>query len=379
MKLTNFFKKSLASLVMMAMSTQLFSAPEFDKNSKIRVIDFWRINKVLDEQKTIAAFDGGWSYFEDQDLVVGSYDDTWFQAYKMSTRELLWSVNIGSSISVQAVVLNKKLLVATESGEIYCFDLKDGKVIWRQALGNESIRRDLVAIPEKNSIIVYPTSEKIVMIDDDGKVKWRRDLKGAGGLQLDRMAPPLVVGSKLIVGNKSGVIHQLDLSTGQIQSKHKVFGRSSKSLFMGLMKVHPYNGSYLFAGANGEVVLMDQNFSEKWRVKTEGDLTAVSPIKDDFVYLAGNNKELLRLDLKAGKLSTVLAMGSIANDLEFNPEGLLYWFGSQGLVGIIEPKSSKLMAWTDLESIISSVFYVPKKGFYLSTQAKNLYGLDLNL
>lgn len=201
----------------------------------------------------------------DHQVIVKSIDGHLY-AFDLRTGQKIWVVDHGSpslilKASSSPVIMGSQILVGYSDGKLDAVDLQFGHVLWQKSIayasGSSDVERlvDIDADPIVRAGVVYLASyqgyvgalrlengqfiwnkpastyrnisiddRSLYMTDSDdvlwafdrtnGQVKWKQDLLKARGL-----SEPVLMGNRLVVGDKTGYLHLLSAQNGEIISR----------------------------------------------------------------------------------------------------------------------------------------------------------------
>ncbi|QDP72515.1 outer membrane protein assembly factor BamB [Legionella israelensis] len=161
-----------------------------------------------------------------EDKVLVGYSDGKIDVVDLQTGRLLWQRNIvypsGASdverlvdIDADPIVRGDTVYLATYQGYVGGLSLKDGQFIWSKP---SSVYKNIIL--NKNTLYLTDSDDVIWAINaSNGLVKWKQtDLKARG------LTEPAVMGHRLIVGDKTGLLHVLSTSTGEFLARTQLSG-----------------------------------------------------------------------------------------------------------------------------------------------------------
>ena len=198
-------------------------------------------------------------------VIVKSIDGNLY-AFDLHTGEKIWVVDHGSpslilKASSSPVIMGSQILVGYSDGKLDAVDIQFGHVLWQKSIayasGSSDVERlvDIDADPIVRGGVVYLASYQgyvgaltlengqfiwskpastyqNISIDDrslymtdsndvlwafdrtTGNVKWKQDLLKARGL-----SQPVLMGNRLVVGDKTGYLHVLSTQNGEMISR----------------------------------------------------------------------------------------------------------------------------------------------------------------
>lgn len=171
--------------------------------------------------------------------------------------ETLWSENLGLEGDVESLsVLGNALVATLGSGRICFFDGKSGTLVLNEPA--QILRPAMLPTGSKGTLVVY--------VDDNGKlvarqfknqkVVWSRDY---GSLS----SPPMVVGSRVIVGTNDGQVRFIDGRTGNIVGKSYQLTSKPEAIPNPVIFTVKKDTRYAFVLENGEVLVVSFSSSGK--------------------------------------------------------------------------------------------------------------------
>lgn len=205
-----------------------------------------------------------------QKVLVKTIDGNLY-AFLLKSGEKLWVVDHGSpgmvlKASSAPVILDKVALVGFSDGKLDAVELDSGRTLWQRniayASGGSDVERlvDIDADPIVHGDVVYLASyqgyvgalslkngeftwrkpasiyknilfhdQTLFFVDNDGVV-WAMDATGGQvrwkqpALKAHGLTEPVLIGNRLLVGDKSGFLHGLNIQNGELVSRTQVSG-----------------------------------------------------------------------------------------------------------------------------------------------------------
>lgn len=159
-------------------------------------------------------------------LVLVGYSDGKMDAVDIQTGRLVWRRSIayasGSSdverlvdIDADPIVRGNVAYLASYQGYVGALSLSDGQFVWRKPA---SVYKNMTI---DNKTIYLTDSDDIVWAINrqSGQVNWKQVALKARGL-----TEPVLVGDRLVVGDKTGLLHVLATQNGELISRTEVGG-----------------------------------------------------------------------------------------------------------------------------------------------------------
>jgi len=129
----------------------------------------------------------------------------------------LWDVSIGDGVQEQylklyPLLLDGRLIVADRNGEVTAINSEDGDEIWQvdvDAVITGGVGGDA------SSHIVTTRDGEVISLDDQGKIKWRRQVSS------EVLVPAVIADDKVIIRSVDGQIKALSVASGEQQWVYK--------------------------------------------------------------------------------------------------------------------------------------------------------------
>lgn len=150
-------------------------------------------------------------------LVLIGFSDGKLDALDLNNGQVVWQQSIayasGSSdverlvdIDADPIVKNQVAYLASYQGYIGALSLENGQFIWRKP---GSVYQNMVL--NGNTLYVTDTNDVLWSIDSrNGRVNWKQTALKARGL-----TEPVLIGSDVVVGDKSGYLHFIGAQNGE--------------------------------------------------------------------------------------------------------------------------------------------------------------------
>lgn len=175
------------------------------------------------------------------------------------------------------------LYVATSSSSIYALDLSQGKLIWEQPIGENSIT------PAVSEDLVFTGTEigLEAINKETGSVKWEQKV---GKIS----SKPIIVNDVVIAGCSNGNIYAFDIDSGKVEWSYK-FPESAA--------ISEANSDTIYIGSGDTCYAFDiVNKELLWEFKTNGVITASPAISGKTVYLGSWDGNIYAIDSNTGDL-----------------------------------------------------------------------------
>lgn len=163
--------------------------------------------------------------------IITGFSDGKMDALDMTNGNLIWQRHIAFSsgvsdverlvdIDADPVVVNRVAYVATYQGHIGALSLDSGQFLWQKPA---SIYKNMAF---GNNALFYTDSNDVLWSLDakTGAVNWKQTAFKARGL-----TEPVVKGNDLVVADKEGYVHVLDMQTGEVVGRTRLSGAVAKA------------------------------------------------------------------------------------------------------------------------------------------------------
>lgn len=159
-------------------------------------------------------------------MILVGYSDGKMDAVDIQTGQLIWQKNIafasGASdlerlvdIDADPIVQGDRILLATYQGYIGALSLINGEFIWRKPASTYTN-----IVTQGNSLYMTDSNDVVWSLNKQtGLVNWKQVKLKARGL-----TEPSVVGEKLVIGDKTGMLHILSTQTGEFVERKQLGG-----------------------------------------------------------------------------------------------------------------------------------------------------------
>lgn len=157
-------------------------------------------------------------------LVLIGFSDGKLDAYEIDTGHLAWQRSIayatGTSdverlidIDSDPIIKDNVAYIATYQGYIGALSLNDGQFLWKKPA---SVYKNMLLA--KNSLYLTDANDVVWSLNShNGNVNWKQSSLKARGL-----TEPVMMGKKLVVGDKTGYLHVLSTQTGELLGRSQL-------------------------------------------------------------------------------------------------------------------------------------------------------------
>jgi len=173
-----------------------------------------------------------------------------------ATGQEIWRQRFDAPISGAPAVSGDRVYVVSHDGSGWAMDAADGRQRWRLAnvpTPSSMIGGPAPAVTDRLVLFPFPSGDLVAALRGDGIESWQRRIAGTRPGQAyagvtDITGDPVVVGNTVYVGNQSGRVMSLDLTTGQ---QNWTAGEAPYG------PVWPVAGSLFLLSDRGELVRLD--------------------------------------------------------------------------------------------------------------------------
>jgi outer membrane protein assembly factor BamB len=199
----------------------------------------------------------------------------------------LWKINL-PHIYTPPLILNDKIYVGTNSGQLFCVEKITGKKNW-----HFPAQASIQGIPAELGGKIYFSDVKANMYCIDGQ---SGELSWSTQLQTNIYNGPVIAEQRVFIGSTSGVFYALSTDSGKIIWKTKTNG----SIYGNAA----YKNGTLYFGNNAHyMTAVDAGSGEiAWQFKTNGIINTAPLVGLDYIYFGSWDKRLYVLSQKTGEL-----------------------------------------------------------------------------
>ncbi len=311
----------------------------------------------------------------DQNIIVGSYNDQWVEAYSLKKQSPLWWLKTSSMLSVpaQASLDSKYVYLAFYDGSLMKVDLQSGKEIWQVKL--DSHLNHGMTLTD-SGVVCFSARQKLYLLDSaTGEKQWVYDPSVVVDIVLEGGASPVVKDGAIFIGLADGRVQSVDMSGGLIWSIDNLdFGSSSKFKdVVGELVVG--SSSLIYTRADGYVFSFKYSQDSQallWKDKLTSIYTSKLSVKDPSKYIVTSNDAIFLYDVKDGSKTKQELLGT--NFSLYETQSYLFAISSQGVVQAL--KDGKLSFVKDLQAELSQGAFIYNDRVYFASSHKKLYGFE---
>ena len=296
------------------------------------------------------------------------------------TSNLLWKAEIDGRGSSSPIVVGDKVLLTAYSGygnldqsgsqdklvrQLICFNLKDGKLLWKADVGNQQ-REDLyqgfitehgyatsTPVSDGTMVFVFFGKTGVLAFDLQGRQKWRVSVGTESAQRRWGSAPSLVLHNEHVIVNasdESQTIYALKKEDGSVAWKAEAAGLENS--FNTPLLVKSNERTELIVAVPWEIWSLDADTGKLlWWAETELD-NNVSPSmveNDGIVYAVGGRSGAsvaARVGSKGDVSKTHVVWRGDASSYVPSPvlfENRLYWVNDRGIAHCVNAATGELI------------------------------------
>ena len=293
---------------------------------------------------------------------------------------LIWRAEIEGRGSSSPIVVGEKVLLTAYSGygnlnqtgsqeklirQLLCFDLKDGKQLWKATIENKQ-REDVyqgfitehgyatsTPVSDGESVFVFFGKSGVLAFDLEGKQKWHVSVGIESAQRRWGSAPSLVLHKDTVIVNasdESQTIFALNKKDGSVSWKAEAAGLENS--FNTPLLVSTADRTELIVAVPWEIWSLDADTGKLlWFAESELD-NNVSPSmieKDGVVFAVGGRSGAsiaVRLGGKGDVTKTHVVWRGEASSYVPSPviyEDRLYWVNDRGIAHCVNAKTGELV------------------------------------
>lgn len=331
---------------------------------------FLKLDPALDAQKPLAALDlSGWTIA--QGLAIGPFSDQWVGAYKLSDQSVAWWISAPAVIAAPITDLGQFVMLGFRDGTVMKVETTTGKKLWDVRL-DSFVSRHFVL--HGSTLLAMTAGQQLYALDfQTGTTQWLYDAGFPDGLAAQTLAPPVVVGDRVLIGLVSGEIEAVNLATGKIYWRFNP--EYIESRFHDVTGEMSVQGNRLivsrYDGLVAAVELDERDRRTIWKDTLPAVTTSVQ--RGGRFYVGCINGDIYAYDINSGRRLWRAVTGEAIASLSAG-ETTLYAAGTTGRINALDVSSGKINWYDDLGSLISGRPMVWQGTLFFATGMRNLYG-----
>jgi outer membrane protein assembly factor BamB len=281
----------------------------------------------------------------------------------------VWEQDITAGIgSGSPLLVDSIIMVGNLRGELYALSANTGKRIGWVTLGGSIegapvVDGDLVIVP------VAGSRETLIGYDFlDGKARWKAVLG-------DIHASPLLMDSRVFVGNASGRFTAVDRSTGEPVWHFDLPGNAS---LKGIRSSAAGAGANVVFGADdGRLYNLDARTGKvRWMFATDGAIQAAPSIADTAVFVGTLHGTMYAVGLAGGSLLWSYPSGAAIYAPPLVHTEACYVGTTGGVVIALNQRTGALLWSCDVHSPVNTGILAVNTVLYVGTLRKELIAID---
>jgi len=279
---------------------------KFDKNSKL----IWKKNYYSKSEKKLKPI---LQFANNNNILVVADNISKYYALNINNGELLWSRNNFAPFNSQIKIFQKKFFIIDYSNTLRCFSLKDGKELWSIETENSLIRsQKKLSMVIVNDLLYFKNSlgDINAVNIDEGELLWQlptqSSLINEDTFSLET-SDLITDGNTLFFSNNRNKFFSIDLLTGSLNWENKVNSNLRPTLV----------GNYIFTvSLEGYLIIIEKNSGNIIRVNDlfrgfkKNKREKIKPVGfvvgTKNIYLTTNQGRLIVVDIKTGKINSIL-------------------------------------------------------------------------
>ena len=281
---------------------------KFDKKSKL----IWKKNyysKSEKKSKPILQFANNGKI-----LIVADNIAKYF-ALDLNSGELLWSKNNSAPFNSQIKIYQDKFFIIDFSNTLRCFSLKDGKELWNIETENLLIRsQKKLSMVIVNDLLYFKNSIGDISAADikSGELLWQLPTQSSliyeAAFSLET-SDLITDGSSLFFSNNKNQFFSIDLGTGSFNWENDVNSSLRPSLVGNYIFTVSLEGYLIVIEKNsGNIIRVTDIFSSFKKKKRDKIKPVGFVIGLNNIYLTTDHGRLMVIDIKSGKLKSILKL-----------------------------------------------------------------------
>ena len=279
---------------------------KFDKNSKL----IWKKNYYSKSDKKLKPI---LQFANDNNILIVADNISKYYALNINNGELLWSRNNFAPFNSQIKIFQKKFFIIDYSNTLRCFSLKDGKELWSIETENSLIRsQKKLSMVIVNDLLYFKNSVGDInaVNIDEGELLWQlptqSSLINEDTFSLET-SDLITDGNTLFFSNNRNKFFSIDLSTGSLNWENKVNSNLRPTLIGNYIFTVSLEGYLIIIEKNsGNIIRVNDLFIGLKKKKREKTKPVGFVVGNKNIYLTTNQGRLIVVDIKTGKINSIL-------------------------------------------------------------------------
>tara|TARA_B100000073_G_scaffold337985_1_gene334597 strand:+ start:1108 stop:2412 length:1305 start_codon:yes stop_codon:yes gene_type:complete len=279
---------------------------KFDKDSKL----IWKKNYYSKSEKKLKPV---LQFANNGNLLVVADNIAKYYAINLSSGELLWSKNNLAPFNSQIKIYENKFFIVDFSNTLRCFSLENGEELWNIKTENSLIRsqKKLSMIIVNERLYFNNSIGDISAVDiNDGLLLWQLPTQSSliyeAAFSLET-SDLISDGNTLFFSNNKNQFFAIDLSTGSFNWKNKVNSNLRSSLVGNYILTVSLEGYLIVIEKSSGNIIRVTDVFKSFKKKTREKIKPVGfIIGSKNIYLTTDHGRLMVIDLKTGKINSIL-------------------------------------------------------------------------
>ena len=279
---------------------------KFDKDSKL----IWKKNYYSKSEKKLKPV---LQFANNGNLLVVADNIAKYYAINLSSGELLWSKNNLAPFNSQIKIYENKFFIVDFSNTLRCFSLENGEELWNIKTENSLIRsqKKLSMIIVNERLYFNNSIGDISAVDiNDGLLLWQLPTQSSliyeAAFSLET-SDLISDGNTLFFSNNKNQFFAIDLSTGSFNWKNKVNSNLRPSLVGNYILTVSLEGYLIVIEKSSGNIIRVTDVFKSFKKKTREKIKPVGfIIGSKNIYLTTDHGRLMVIDLKTGKINSIL-------------------------------------------------------------------------
>ena len=279
---------------------------KFDKNSKL----IWKKNYYSKPEKKLKPI---LQFANDNNILIVADNIAKYYALNINNGELLWSRNNFAPFNSQIKIFKKKFFIIDYSNTLRCFSLKDGKELWSIETENSLIRsQKKLSMVIVNDLLYFKNSTGDInaVNIDEGELLWQlptqNNLINEDTFSLET-SDLITDGKTLFFSNNRNKFFSIDLLTGSLNWENKVNSNLRPTLVGNYIFTVSLEGYLIIIEKNsGNIIRVNNLFSGYKKKKREKIKPVGFVVGTKNIFLTTNQGRLIVVDIKTGKVNSIL-------------------------------------------------------------------------
>ena len=283
---------------------------KFDENSNL----LWKKNYYSDSEKKLNPII---QLANNEKFLVAADNIAKYYMLDLETGELIWSQINFAPFNSEIKIYKDKFFVVDFSNTLRCFSLTNGEELWNVKTQNSLIRsqKKLSIVIVKDKIFFNNSIGDISAVDlNQGELLWQLPTQSSliyeSSFSLE--TSNIITDNKtLFFSNNKNQFFSIDINSGSFNWKTKINSSLKSSLVENtLFSISSEGYLFLIDKDKGNIIRITDIFNN-FKIKKRKSIRPTGFILgSNKIYLSTNNGRLLIIDIKTGKIISVLKIDS---------------------------------------------------------------------